>query len=325
MSSPTNLIHLWYRCHNCGARPIAGQRFTCMTCPAGPDNDLCEACYEKYQRGEAAHPAEQSIASTLGLSEHRFESSQGQPRDDFLAWLDPPHPAVADPRVPDHFVVRPEFCCGHESYLSSYAFVVAVPGEANPLILTALHIMDELIKKKGVDTTNDNAGYSGRELPAVVTQVVLYDVFAANWIRAELGSAGPMLVLPSARTGEDEPLSYNDVAAFRTAGAGKLTPGRLAERPPEVGEPVWLAAKPMEAPARRIVKAVTVERSEKTFVFRYEDAQVSTPYSSGAPILNRSGEVVGINVGGGWLDGHKLGHANHAGSIRRHLAEAASP
>src|SRR5919201_3732442 len=40
----SELIHIWYRCHNCGMQPIVGQRFECQTCPSGPDNDLCEKC-----------------------------------------------------------------------------------------------------------------------------------------------------------------------------------------------------------------------------------------------------------------------------------------
>jgi hypothetical protein len=131
---------------------------------------------------------------------------------------------------------------------------------------------------------------------------------------------GSMLALPDARTDEEEPFSYRDIAAFRVSGTGRLVPGRLAGRPPEVGEPVWLAAKPQGRP-ERTAKAVVVERSEKTMVFRYEDPGLETPYASGAPILDRAGHVVGINVGGGRLDGHKLGHANHVGNVRRHLEE----
>ena len=65
------------------------------------------------------------------------------------------------------------------------------------------------------------------------------------------------------------------------------------------------------------MKAVVVERTETTLIFRFEDPSIEAPYSSGAPVLDRAGDVVGINVGGGWLDGERLGHAN---SRRQHSA-----
>lgn len=321
MSPSSESVHLWYKCHHCGARPIAGVRFTCTACPAGPDNDLCEACYRRYRGGEISHPAEHSFAAALGIREHEFESSEGEPREKFLAWLEPVHPAAAEPPVAEGFVLRPEFRCGGESYLASHAFAVEAPGESRPVVLTALHVMDELIKKRGIDATLANQGYTGRELPALVTQVVLYDVFAVNWILAELGEAGPMLVLPEARTGEDEPFSSRDIAAFRLRGAGRCAPRRLAERRPEVGDPVWLAARRQGETARRPAKAVVVESTAETLVFRYQEPDLQAPYASGAPILDRAGDVVGLKVGGGWLDGHKLGHANHVESIRRHLEQ----
>ena len=320
MSTASESIHIWFHCHHCGARPIVGPRFACASCPAGPDNDLCEACYRGYLSGEVAHPAEQSMGAAMGLAEHAFESSEGRPREDFRSWLEPGHPAALDPPVPDGLVLRPEFRRGQESYLASYAFAVEAPEPGPPLVLTALHVMDELIKKEGIDATSASSGYTGRELPGLVTKVVLYDVFAERWILAELGEAGPMLVLPEARTGEEEPFSSRDVAAFRTDGAG-LAPGRLASRRPVVGDPVWLAAKPGNGSSGRTAKAVVVESTAETLVFRYEDPDQPPKYSSGAPLLDRAGDVVGLKVGAGWLDGHKLGHANHVDNIRRHLTE----
>ena len=318
MSSNSEPVHLWYQCHHCGARPIEGTRYTCTACPVGPDNDLCENCYGRYLRGEISHPAEHSFGAALEIREHPFASSEGRPLGEYLPWLKVAHPAAADPPVPDGFVLRPELRCGDESYLASYAFAVEVPDEASPLVLTALHVMDELIKKKGVDATAANTGYTGRELPDLSTKVVLYDPFAERWILAEVGEAGPMLVLPDARTDDEEPFSHRDVAAFRARGRGGLVPGRLAARRPRVGDPVWLAAR-HEGAKGRTAKAVVVESTAETLVYRYEDPERPVRYSSGAPVLDREGAVVGVNAGGGWLEGRRLGHANHVESLRRHL------
>jgi hypothetical protein len=54
-------------------------------------------------------------------------------------------------------------------------------------------------------------------------------------------------------------------------------------------------------------------------VFKYEDPAEKPKYLSGSPLVNRMGEVVGIIVGHGDLNGRKFGHGNHVDNIRRHL------
>jgi hypothetical protein len=314
----SELIHIWYRCHNCGMQPIVGQRFECQTCPTGPNNDLCEKCHQAFQRGTVKHPMPGGHAAHLSTTVHRFRVFEGAPGHQYLPWLAVSQPKAIAPVVPDRFVVRPQFCCGLDSYFGSYAFVVESEGGL-PLVLTALHVMDELIKSKRIDCTSGNASYTGQELPRLVKEVKLYDVFAPQWPLAELGSASSMLSLPDARVGDEEPYSQRDIAAFHADPTANVSPARLAEKPPQVGEPLWLAFNAGKGAKSRTAQAVVVERTERTLVFRYATAAVATHHSSGAPLLNSDGEVVGINVGGGFLNGQHLGHANHVMSIRRHL------
>lgn len=334
-------IHVWYHCHQCQAQPIEGIRWHCETCPDGPENDLCDGCYRQFQAGRVEHPPRTSPGFGI-RSEHRFEPLTGQPAEGFRAWAQVPDAAVlvagacaephvadacAEPHVADACVVRPEFRAGLSSAFGGHAFAVRFEGQT--LVLTALHVLDELIKKQGIDTTAANSSYSGRELPAVLTKVVLYDLFAANWMLAELGSlegpgqGGPMLVLPDARTGEEEPNSNLDLAAFDASGAAFLRPASLAVEVPAVGEPVWLAAAvpgKTSGGGARTLAATVVEHTERTLIFRYFARDLSGPlYTSGAPLLNAKGEVVGVNVGGGRWDGARVGHANHVASVRRHL------
>jgi hypothetical protein len=217
-------------------------------------------------------------------------------------------------------VVRPEFRSGRESFFGSYGFVVVAADGGHPLMLTALHVMDELAKLKGINCSSDNAGYTGRELPHQVTSVRLYDPFAPNWVLAELGAAGDMLFLPDARICEEEPYSHRDIAAFRVDPSAPVRPIRLAVVPPVVGEPIWLAVNLGRGVRERAIQAVVVEMTERTLVFRFGmPATTMPPYTSGAPLLNRTGEVVGINIGGGMLDEYRFGHGNHLASVRRHL------
>jgi hypothetical protein len=180
--------------------------------------------------------------------------------------------------------------------------------------------MDEFIKLNGIDATARNARYSGKELPALVSSVRLYDVLKHQWPLYELGNAGPMLTLPNARTADDEPYSFRDIAAFRVPSRGILNFGLLAERDPEPGEPVWLAAAMPDGSWTR--QAVCVEKTPRTFIFRYTESKEIAKHSSGAPILNEDGAVVGINTGLGCFNGHEIGHANPVSSICAHLREA---
>ena len=317
-STGAELIHVWNRCHACGAQPITGLRFECRLCPAGPDNDLCEACHRSFEQGRVAHPVPGVREAPPGR--HVFRAVEGVVREDVLHWLTVPFRSAPPPAVPNRCVVRPEFRSGRESYFGSYGFVVANEQGAGTLLLTALHVMDELAKHKGIDCSHGNAAYSGRELPDHVTGVGLYDVFAPNWMLAELGAAGAMLTLPDARICVEEPYSQRDIAAFRVDPSVPVRPARLAGAPPAVGDPVWLVAN-LGAQARgRTIAAVVVERTDATLVFRFGDQAALPPFTSGAPILDREGLVVGINVGGGLIDGKRLGHACHVGNVRRHLS-----
>jgi hypothetical protein len=322
IAEPAGRVHVWYHCHNCGAEPIVGRRFECQTCPAGPDNDLCEKCFQAFQRGEVKHPGPDSAAAHGAQTPkaHAFKAFEGVHRQQYIPWLGVPQPAaVAAPRVPDHFVVRPEFCTASGGFFGSYAFALR-PEDGSPMVITALHVLDELIKDRGIDCSLSNAAYTGQELARTVRKVNLYDVYAPRWPLALLGSASSMLALADARLGEEEPCCQRDLAAFHADSGARLTPGVLAAAAPGVGEPVWLCFNTGKGAAgSRTVQAVVVEHSERALVYRFAPSSVTTTHSSGAPLVNRAGEVVGICVGGGAMDGQRFGHALHAASVRRHL------
>jgi hypothetical protein len=180
--------------------------------------------------------------------------------------------------------------------------------------------MDKLIKNKRIDTTERNENYTGDELPKHVSSVRLYDVLQERWMLHELGDAGPMLSLPNARTADEEPFAFRDIAAFRVKPQQGLAPLLLADEEPQPGDPVWLAAAMPDGSRTR--RAVCVENTRRGFIFRYEDSKEIPKHSSGAPVLDLDGAVVGINTGLGRLGRYEIGHANPLSSIRAHLREA---
>lgn len=318
------MVHVWNRCHHCGQSPIEGRRFHCQTCPDGPDNDLCESCHERYLAGEFRHPAPDTAAAVLSSENHHFSPIEGKPPGPYEEWLRIDHPEMKAPVLPNRFVVRPIFSAGLDAVIGGYAFAVRLEGGTSPVLLTALHVLDEMIKKNGIDATAANKEYTGRELPGIITEVTLYDVFAPNWMTAPLGSAGAMFVLPEARTGEDEPFADLDIAAFRLPDTRDLNPAPLADAVPGVGEPVWGVSKLDGKPSQRTLKAVVVEVTDRSLVFRFDNPEDAdrARYSSGSPMINQQGEVIGIRIGGGNFRQQKFGHANHTANIRRHLTNA---
>lgn len=315
--------HIWHRCHACNVQPIIGNRFDCQSCPVGPDTALCERCYVAFTEGSVKHPRPQSFADAMESDErspHEFRPFPGQSLANCSNWLTV-RPALAAPfpAIADGSVVRPEFCLARQTFFGSYGFVVAT----KPLlVLTALHTMSALARVAGVAWGPDSPSYSGKELPALVTHVNLYDVFARNWMITDLGTAKPMVPLAHARVGDEEPFSFRDIAAFEVPRSSRLAPLALARDAPRVGDPLWLAVAGERSRMSRALAAVVVEITDRTLVFRYLNGTDPPLYTSGAPLVNAQSEVVGINVGGGWLDGAHLGHANHVLNIRRHLEGA---
>jgi hypothetical protein len=178
--------------------------------------------------------------------------------------------------------------------------------------------MDELIKHTSIDCTTTSRTYNGRELPAFVTGVNLYDVFAPNWVMSDLGTAGQMLTLPQARVQDIEPYSQRDIAAFRVAPSAPVKAARLATAPPAVGEPAFLAVN--KGPGTSAGCSHRDGGGHGTNLHpSLRERRKGPAFTSGAPLLNRAGEVVGINIGCGKLDGQQLGHGNHVTSMRRHL------
>jgi hypothetical protein len=321
-SHASELVHVWNRCHNCGASPILGLRFSCQVCPAGADNDLCEPCYHLFVQGRIEHPSLTAREAPSGR--HVFLAFEGIARERVLPWLSVPWSTPAALGVPQHGIVRPEFRSGRESFFGSYGFVVVAEDGGQPLVLTALHVLDELAKFRGIDCSDSNTSYSGRELPQQVTGVQLYDPFAANWMLAKIGAAGDMLPLPAARICAIEPYSQRDIAAFRIIRSTPFTL-RLAPSLPAVGDSIWLAVSPRHGARDRTIPAVVVEIADETFVFRFAGAVTMPVHCSGAPLLNRAAEVVAINIGGGMLDECRLGHGCHVVSIRHHLGWKTKP
>jgi hypothetical protein len=255
---------------------------------------------------------------------HVFRPHVASASPDLASWLETPWPRnmLCGPAVPAGFIVRPEFRCGPASFLGTYGFILAHDSSGLVILLTALHVLDELAKSHGIDCTIATPSRTECKLARLVDQVTMYDGLANKWWFEELGFARSMFVLPEARIGEEEPFCQNDIAAFNVEPSCLMAPGTLATHVPSLGEPVWLAANCYSADCKiyKPIEAVIVESTTCSLVYRFSSTAVLPQYTSGAPVINASGEIVGISAGAGAIHSHCFGHAIHVASIRNHLS-----
>lgn len=209
--------------------------------------------------------------------------------------------------IPPNSLFSPTFETKEAVYSAGTAFALKLPQEKRPLLITATHLFGEaggLLRE-----------VPSSELPTFVLSVGLQDLFDPNASTFPLEAK--VLALPGA-TSED--LS-KDLAAFLISENTKIPTYELEIKPPMVDEPIWLAASVAGgAPAeQKLHKAIVKESDSETLCFQFENPDLDLTATSGAPILNKDGKVVGINIAGEEIDGKILGYGNSAASIEELL------
>ncbi|QRK11123.1 trypsin-like peptidase domain-containing protein [Archangium violaceum] len=223
-----------------------------------------------------------------------------------------PASAVSVPRPPQGAVMRPRFVTAEGEFAAGTAFVVRLD-DGRLVGLTAYHLFGP-------------AGGLEREVAAAELGRFVRGV----WLDALTSSeqtreAGPMWVLPGAHATTDAADLSGDVAAFLVPESLAPRALKLARARPQPGERVWLFAEVLEGRTQhQLLHEARVDSSTATRLnYHFADPTLSLRATSGAPVLNARGEVVGINLGGG-NDGEDSlwGAANPTESVRAQLARA---
>lgn len=212
---------------------------------------------------------------------------------------------VTPPDIPDNTILRPEFELNTETFKAGTAFAIEM--EEKSLILTAYHLFGE-------------AGGLEKEIPASDLPYVLKKVTFRDAYNDEFcGECEKVLKIRDADT---YPNTDKDIVAFyygKNMNANRL---KLSSKLPKKGETVWLAAPTINDWETKLHKATIKTASNKAIYFEYEEEDIELTATSGAPILNASGEVVGLNVGGGNQNGKTIGVANPCTSIEKMIKKA---
>lgn len=226
----------------------------------------------------------------------------------------PAAPPVA-PEIAAGSVLRPVFTLADgKTFEAGTAFAADLAGET--VVLTAHHLFGPvggLPVQIGAD-----------ELTGAVKRARFVDA----WSKEKVGTDTTPVRVPGAHVMAQD--AVGDLALFRLpASFDRISSGTqvpfhaltLAAADPKLGDPVWLAASVIGSDAR--LHAAKVVEVKPTFLFiEYAGAPLDLTATSGAPIVNARGEVVGINLGGGLDNGKTIGAAGPVSSIRKNLTEA---
>ena len=188
------------------------------------------------------------------------------------------------PEVPSHFpksaLLQPSFHGGTgRKFAAGSAFLCAVSADQT-LLLTAQHLFGE-------------AGGLEKDLPWKSMAREYPNATATLNGTEDVGAEGTeILLLPNARGMNDKTCAL-DLAAFKIAPGASADSLPLAAKNPKEGDIVFLNSAYIGW-----TPAVVVGIDKNKVTYRFHLPNVQLPGTSGAPLVNVQGEVVGIHLGG---------------------------
>jgi hypothetical protein len=221
--------------------------------------------------------------------------------------------SAAPPTTVRQAICRPIFHADGETFSAGTAFVLDLPKPAaRSLLVSALHVF-------GPD------GGLAKQIPAAELAQRASVVECRALASAETWHAGRALTIADARP--LEPGYLKDVSAFildSSTPATHPTHLRLAAAPPKAGDAIWLLAQVLEgAPGTELLhRAVVRSSKDEALQYEFDNASLKLQATSGAPLLDVNGDVVGINIGAGASKGKVIGVGDSLASLRSLLSSA---
>ncbi|HXI70130.1 MAG TPA: trypsin-like peptidase domain-containing protein [Verrucomicrobiae bacterium] len=191
-------------------------------------------------------------------------------------------------------VFKPTFLTGYDSLTAGTGFVLRFD---NSFVFVTAHHLFGPAAGLDKDLTPEEAKDYAAALAATAMDVRSHLLMSTN-----------MLLIPSAKAFSQVDAS-KDVAVFLLPGYnGKSL--AIAKQIPKPGDAIYLYARPRGEDSLKIIPGKVARNSSTSLEYFYDDGKFNFAGTSGAPVLNDAGEVVGINLGGGESKGRQFGFAN---------------
>ncbi len=230
-----------------------------------------------------------------------------------------PTAETAKPTYDRGFAFRPTFLLQEGSITAGVAFAVEHGGK--PVGISAYHLFGP--------AGGHSATIAGADLPTAVREVILRDVFTGEIMgRGEAPRALADATTMNEDIGRDmvffaiKPADPTDVNAKME---GRLVhPKPLATGNPKVGDTITLIARldsgTEQELAEHKAKVVFLEGPQMYYEFVAKDLNLTA--TNGGPLLNDKGQVVGMHLGGGPMDGQLIGAGVPVATIQGRMDKA---
>ncbi|WP_299407665.1 serine protease [Acaryochloris sp. IP29b_bin.148] len=203
---------------------------------------------------------------------------------------------------PEQAWVRPSFKGPDGQFGAGTAFVVSQDNAV--FLLTAHHLFGPA---GGLDRE-----YTWSEMPT-------FSASGENPLSKVSVVAGQALPVKGARGMQGTQVNA-DLAIFPVQSNSQVHAMSLATALPQVSDEVWLIGEVIGSSEYKH-KAVVDQVSKEGIYYRF-DNKIELRATSGAPIVDKKGQVVAMNLGGGEYQGAVMGIGNPAPVINCHLQAA---
>lgn len=199
---------------------------------------------------------------------------------------------IKPPQISNNLILSQSFETIQGRLDAGTGFILKLEGQKNKFILTALHIFGP---KGGLKKQ-----IKSKDLPNSIKNARFTDDFNGNGI---IISVKPIYI-PNA----EPACNYvdKDLAAFRITSNENLPSLKLNTAKLTIGQDVWLAASLSneELKSQKLFHGIITLTNDKELDFKYDNPNIKTYGTSGAPILDVHGDVIGLNLG------HKIDKSN---------------